>query len=158
MYRILVFSDSHGNIEYMKKAIDGIRDISVIVHLGDLTRDINEVMREYPDYRYEIVKGNCDFASIEDDERIFELGGYKFLITHGHKFGVKTGTDYLMEYAEEKGVDCVMYGHTHISECEFDRGLLVMNPGCGSLYRESYGVVEIEDEIKADIIEMRGAL
>lgn len=154
MYRILVFSDSHGNIEYMKKAIDGIRDISVIVHLGDMTRDINEIMREYPDYEYETVKGNCDFASIEDDERIFELGGYKFLIAHGHKFGVKTGTERLKDYAREKRVDAVLYGHTHISECEFDDGLLVMNPGCGSLYRESYGVVEIEDEMKADIIEM----
>lgn len=154
MYRILVFSDSHGNTGYMKKAIDGIREISIIVHLGDCAGDINEIMREYPDYEYKTVIGNCDFSFIDGYEEIFELGGYKFLITHGHKFGVKTGTDDLVEYAREKGVNAVLYGHTHISECEFDGDMLVMNPGCGREYGASYGVIEIEEDIKADIVEM----
>lgn len=154
MYRILIFSDSHGNTNYMKKAIDGIRDISVIVHLGDCARDINEIMKEYPDYEYKTVTGNCDFSFVDDDEEIFELGGYKFLIVHGHKFGVKLGTEKLTEYAREKGIDAVLYGHTHISECYFDGDMLVMNPGCGREYGASYGVIEIEDDLKADVIEM----
>lgn len=154
MYRILVFSDSHGNTDYIKKAIDGIRNISVIVHLGDCARDINEIMKEYPNYEYKTVTGNCDFSFIDGDEEIFELGGYKFLIVHGHKFGVKLGTERLTEYARQKGVDAVLYGHTHISECYFDGDMLVMNPGSGREYGASYGVIEIEDDLKADVIEM----
>lgn len=154
MYRILVFSDSHGNIEYMKKAIEGNGKISAIVHLGDCTRDINEIMKEYPDYEYKTVSGNCDFSFIDGWEDIFELGGYKFLITHGHKFGVKTGTAELIDYARQKGVNAVLYGHTHQSECEFYEDMLVMNPGCGREYGATYGVIEIDDDMKADVIEM----
>ena len=37
--RALVFSDSHGNLENMKKAINHFKDITTIFHLGDFIDD-----------------------------------------------------------------------------------------------------------------------
>jgi len=37
--RILLFSDSHGNIQNMIKAINKNKNISMLIHLGDFIRD-----------------------------------------------------------------------------------------------------------------------
>ncbi len=154
MYRILVFSDSHGRDEYMIKTIERI-PCDLVVHLGDNVRDIEDITYIYPDIKFEYVRGNCDFASPAEATKIIEAEGFRILLTHGHEFGVKTGMERIYDFAAENGIDCILYGHTHIPFCEKEGDMLVLNPGSGrNPGGESYGVIEIEDgEIKGCIIE-----
>ena len=80
MYRILVASDSHGDIDYICDAINNIIDIDLIVHLGDHASDIREVQKLYPDYNFRYVKGNCDGWDVAAEVDIIEAEGFKIFI------------------------------------------------------------------------------
>ena len=45
--KLLVFSDSHGNIEHMRRAVEQERP-DQILHLGDVMRDAVELSVAYP--------------------------------------------------------------------------------------------------------------
>ncbi len=45
------------------------------------------------------------------------LGKYKVLITHGHYYYVSLDTQEIRQQARARGVDIVMYGHTHRPVC-----------------------------------------
>ena len=47
MRKILVFSDSHNNNEYMNKALEMNRDADMLVHLGDGACDLS---RSFPEH------------------------------------------------------------------------------------------------------------
>ncbi len=155
MYRILVFSDSHGRCDYMIKTIENI-PCSLVVHLGDNVSDIEDVSYIYPDIKFEYVRGNCDFASSVAATKIIEAEGFRIMLAHGHEYGVKGTLNRIKEFASENNIDCILYGHTHIPICEKEDGILLLNPGSGSYPgSESYGVIEIEDgEIKGCVIEL----
>ena len=59
--KLLVFSDSHGNIEHMRRAVEQEKP-DQILHLGDVMRDAVELSRSYPNIPLELVPGNCDYA------------------------------------------------------------------------------------------------
>ena len=153
MYRILVFSDSHGHTDYITSAIERI-PADLIVHLGDKVYDIEKVSYIYDDLSFEYVSGNCDFDSYLPSTKIIEAEGFRILLTHGHPYNVKQSLLSLKSYAIENNVDCILYGHTHISECSYENGMLILNPGSGSVPGdESFGVIEIEGgKIKGCII------
>ena len=60
--KLLVFSDSHGNIEHMRRAVEQEHP-DQILHLGDVMRDAVELSRAYPNIPLELVPGNCDYAT-----------------------------------------------------------------------------------------------
>lgn len=139
--KILVFSDSHGRLGLMLDAVEKERPQRVFF-LGDCYRDGQALADAYPDIPMELVKGNCDWNQAPD-ELIVEAGGVKFLLTHGHRYGVKSGTDRLARSAREKGVAVACFGHTHDRLNMPDRGVLLFNPGtAGGVYNPaSYGVI-----------------
>lgn len=139
--KILVFSDSHGRLGPMAEAIERERPQRVFF-LGDHYRDGQAMMDAYPDVPMELVRGNCDWDSAPD-ELIVEAGGVKFLLTHGHRYWVKSGTDQLARSAREKGVDVACFGHTHDALNMPDRGIWLFNPGtAGGVHaRVGYGVI-----------------
>ena len=153
--KILVFSDSHGRLGAMLDALEQERPQRVFF-LGDNYRDGQALMDAYPDLPMELVKGNCDWDSAPD-ELIVEAGGVKFLLTHGHRYGVKSGTDRLAQAAREKGVNVAGVGHTHEGLNMPDRGVWLFNPGvysngsgarkyAGGIHnRAGYGVVIVSD-------------
>jgi len=143
--KILVFSDSHGRLGPMVDAIERERP-SRVFFLGDNYRDGQALMDAYPDLPMELVRGNCDWDKAPD-ELIVEAGGVKFLLAHGHRYGVKSGTGALSRAAREKGVDVACFGHTHDALNMPDRGVWLFNPGTagGICNRVGYGVVLVED-------------
>lgn len=145
--KILVFSDSHGRLGPMVDAIERERPHRVFF-LGDNYRDGQALMDAYPDLPMELVRGNCDWDKAPD-ELIVEAGGVKFLLVHGHRYGVKSGTDQLARAAREKGVDIVCFGHTHEGLNMPDRGVWLFNPGTagGVRNRPGYGVIAVENGI-----------
>ena len=145
--KILVFSDSHGRLGHMLDAIEKERPQRVFF-LGDNYRDGQALMDAYPDLPMELVRGNCDWDKAPD-ELIVEAGGVTFLLTHGHRYGVKSGTSHLAQAAKEKGVDVACFGHTHEGLNMPDRGVWLFNPGtAGGIHnRVGYGVIAVSGGI-----------
>ena len=57
--KILVLSDSHAGLRFMRCAIDAVRP-DAVVHLGDYYGDSQTMEEEYPHIRFHMVPGNCD--------------------------------------------------------------------------------------------------
>ncbi|MBQ7558016.1 MAG: YfcE family phosphodiesterase, partial [Lachnospiraceae bacterium] len=76
-----------------------------------------------------MVPGNNDYFSNMPREIQFEAGPHRVLLTHGHSYRVSLGLDYLVDEALARGVDVVMFGHTHRPLIEDFGGLMLINPG-----------------------------
>ena len=141
--KIIVISDTHGNINYAVKAIENEKP-DFCIHLGDMKADCEDLESIFPRQKFIFVKGNNDFwlrDSSYPDERFFELGGKKFFVCHGHKYNVKYSLDALKKKGRELGADIILYGHTHSKRIENDGRSLIMNPGASA----GYGVIIIEN-------------
>lgn len=151
--KILVLSDSHNDILSIEKAIEAENDADVIFHAGDYAKDIR-----FADTRGKmlyVVKGNCDGVMASDsDEEMITLEGIRFFLSHGHKYGVKSGIGAITSAAKLKKADVVVFGHTHIPLCINSEGILLINPGSISAVkseRQSYAVIITDG--KGDIIK-----
>ena len=147
--RILILSDSHAGISFMRFCISKLRPDHV-VHLGDHYEDGKVLAEENPTILFHQVPGNCDHDRCDPwavDILCYPIGGVMLMMTHGHKHGVKSGQERLIADARSRGADAVLYGHTHTARCTREEdGLWVVNPGsCGS-YSGSVAVMEIEDK------------
>ena len=121
--KAIVLSDSHGDMNRMRKVMKMHGDADVFVHLGDGAREFAAAAALLTDKRVLSVAGNCDIFIREDDmppeEVTADFDGFKLFFTHGHRYGVKYSDVRLLARARELGVDAVFYGHTHISYCEY---------------------------------------
>lgn len=144
--RILVFSDSHRDIESCIRVINNIVGVDMILHAGDHISDAKELCRMFPDIEFEYVPGNCDFSA-DDQDVVVEAEGKKIFLTHGHGYSVKYDDTYteLLKKAEALGCDCAVFGHTHKSLCDPRKKVLLLNPG--SIKNGTYGVIEIENGV-----------
>lgn len=126
----------------MYSAIDRHRPQQVI-HLGDMVSDAEEVAQHYPKLPFCTVPGNCDgWFTTEPLKKQITLDGKSILLSHGHRWGVKSGYDGAIADARAVGADILLFGHTHVPLCQqLEDGLWMMNPGPA---RSSYGLVEIE--------------
>ena len=125
---MLVMADTHGNKAAIAAAVSKFSDVDAIIHLGDYVRDA-EIIRTLTKKKVYVVRGNCDIASRTPAERIIRIGGKKILAVHGHRQGVKASLLRLGLYARGKGVDAVLFGHTHKPEEKLFEGVVLYNPG-----------------------------
>ncbi len=144
--KILVFSDSHGVLSFMRQCVRAIRPDAVI-HLGDHYGDGGALAGENPGIPFYRVPGNCDLHRefLPDPEtKVERIFGVPMYITHGHRHGVKKGLYPLLADARAAGVRAVLFGHTHSALCRQEAdGLWVLNPGaCG--FSGSAGIMEVE--------------
>jgi len=144
MKTMIVMSDSHGHMEYVKKIERLFAENDYIVHLGDGANDMLEYYRAYPDKVY-VCLGNCDYygSRIALDEWETEIEGHKVFMCHGHKYGVKQGLDLLAYEAEGRGAELALYGHTHIPAEDEIGGVRLINPGSISSYSSRPGYAYI---------------
>lgn len=142
MMRILVLSDSHGDIPSLKMAINNEPEADVIVFLGDGINDF-EACNEQTHGRLSVaVKGNCDSYFSPYPKTATEIfDGKNVYCTHGDKEQVKLGLGTLKSKASSAGINIVLFGHTHTPYNEYDDGIYLFNPG--SVRQNSYGVVDI---------------
>jgi len=147
--KILVLSDSHGELGNMKKAIDR-ENPDYVIHLGDHARDAECLRRSYPMLPFVCVRGNCDYSDWDvPEQRMLEYGGVRVLACHGHRYGVKSGLLRYQYAAQEQQVDVALFGHTHCAFCQYEGGLWLINPGSCGYFRPTYAVMSIQDG-KAD--------
>lgn len=142
---ILVLSDSHASLSFMRRAVEKIRPQAVI-HLGDFYDDAQALQEDYGHIPFHIVPGNCDRYRCPPGARevlCYAVGGVRIFMTHGHIHGVKNGTGMLLADARRYEAKAVLYGHTHTADCHKEPdGMWVLNPGSCGYHGGSCGVVE----------------
>lgn len=149
--KLLVFSDSHGTLGPMLRAVRE-RKPDAAVHLGDYVRDAEALRRAFPELPLRVLRGNCDFESKAPERETFTLGGVPVFACHGHRYGVKTGLDALCDAGYFSGARLVLFGHTHVPGTERAGEMLLLNPGSA---RRSCALLELDGgEIKrAEILQ-----
>lgn len=150
--KILVLSDSHAALSFMRLCITSVQPDAVI-HLGDYYDDATAMAEEYPHIRFIQLPGNCDRYRVPPDVpqiMAIDVGGARLYMTHGHHHHVKSDLEGLLFAARGYEAKAALFGHTHSPLCyREDDGLLVLNPGSCGYYGGSAGLMEIENgEIK----------
>lgn len=145
MKRILVFSDTHNDINLCINIINNI-PADMIIHAGDYVSDAEDLKSIFPDKDIRYVKGNGDYFTKAPGRLIIEVDGVRILVVHGHEQRVKyePGYNSLISLAEDEECDVAVFGHTHITEEDYIKGIKLLNPGSAK-YGGSYGIIEIED-------------
>lgn len=146
--KILIVSDTHRRDANLVEVLKKERPIDCLIHLGDVEGS-EDYIREIAECPTHIVCGNNDFFCDLPREEEFTLGRYKVLITHGHYYYVSLDTQEIKRQAEARGVDIVMFGHTHRPLLEKSGKVLLVNPGSIGYPRQegrkpSYIVMEIK--------------
>lgn len=151
--KILVMSDSHAGLSFMRRAIRAVKP-DAVVHLGDYYDDAEAMSEENPSIRFHMVPGNCDrhrMIRYEPDILCYDVCGVRLYMTHGHNHQVKMTRLRLVADARAVGAAAALYGHTHVADCQqLEDGMWLLNPGsCGSS-GGSVGLIETDGEkIKA---------
>lgn len=152
--KILVVSDSHGDNTNLRKAIqffgDRGKELEMLIHLGDIQGSL-EGIQNLVDCPVEAVSGNCDFIPGLPATKLISIGKETALITHGHRYGCKWGTEQMKELARANGAGIVLFGHTHMPLMENFSDIKVMNPGSifrprQDGHRPTYLVITIEED------------
>lgn len=131
-----VISDTHGNVERVKQAMQLFREEGVghLIHCGDIgTSEVVEQMSGIPaDY----VFGNCDSSlnslrkaiqkngqTCQDRFGALTLAGKQICFLHGDDFQ-------LLDDALRSGKwDLICSGHTHVADLSCVGTTLLLNPG-----------------------------
>ena len=152
--KLIVFSDSHGDLSRMRAALRRHPDAGYCLHAGDGAREFALLRELFPGVAFAGVAGNCDFlpgGERPPEQCTLELGGKRIFLCHGHRFAVKGSTALLEEYAFENGIDVAVFGHTH-EPCDRSvaapdgRTVRLFNPGSvggRGWGRATYGVIDI---------------
>ena len=145
--KVLVFSDSHSGLSFMRAAIKMISP-DAMIHLGDYYADGDTIAFENPTVPMYQVPGNCDKYRVQGKPEALCLSvfGAKLYMVHGHNEGVKMTLHRLVTDARAAGAQAALYGHTHRADCHQEGdGLWVINPGSCEGYSGSVALLQIED-------------
>lgn len=143
--KIIVFSDSHGQVDGMIRLVSEEKPEAVI-HCGDYAKDTEALRRKSGDLSIYTVCGNCDYIGKYDEEWEFTICGKKFFISHGHRYGVKRDFQNILYAGAERGADVVIFGHTHIPYFENIGGIYLINPGSITFGKRTYGIIDITED------------
>lgn len=155
--RILVVSDTHGDMHSLLRAVKAQPKAEVIVHCGDGDEQLQTLKMMYKDKMIVGVRGNCDWSSMLPATETLSICGKKIFITHGHLYNAKMGLYQIASVAREQGADILLFGHTHMPLSEYDDGLYLLNPGSCHGYYASYGYIDITDngEIVTNTVSLK---
>lgn len=159
MVRLGILSDTHRALGIAKKAIRQMGEIDGLLHGGDHYNDARELEKEMT-VPVQAVVGNCDwFSPGSGEEIILEYEKVKILLTHGHRYRVKSGYQLLLERAIQLGVTAAVFGHTHQSFLSWQEGILLFNPGSLTYPRDerrTFGLLTIEgNTVHGEILELK---
>jgi len=153
--KLLVLSDIHGNmpaiVAVLKWAAGELANSDMAVFLGDGIREL-ALARERAGgltCEWKKVRGNNDEAPASESD-VFDFGGHRFFICHGHRHALYNGFDKLAAAAAKAGADAALFGHIHVPCLENVKGLLLVCPGAIGRARsnagESFALIECMPE------------
>jgi putative phosphoesterase len=154
--RVVAISDTHiprVGEDLPPVLMEALRGADLIIHAGDLV-DLSVLDRLRGLGPVAAVAGNMDYPSVRSvlpETRVVEVEGKRIGITHGG------GPPIGIVLSRFRGVDAVVYGHTHSAHLEERKGVLLVNPGTPNdrrfSRRLSYAILEVDEEgIRPEII------
>lgn len=149
MQRIMIVSDTHRRHGNLAEAVYKEGKIDMLIHLGDIEGE-EDVIREIAGCQTEFIAGNNDFFSGLDREKELVIAGKNIWLTHGHNYYVSLDLKVIKEEAIARGMDIVMFGHTHRPVIMVEDDITLINPGSISYPRQADGIptyimLEIDD-------------
>jgi hypothetical protein len=155
--KIGVVSDTHlKTVDDRLKQIVEVRfkDADMILHAGDVVAPA--VLHYLEDFGAVVVQGNMDGAPLSHlpARRVITALDKRIGLTHG--YGSPTGlAERLM--GEFPGVDCLVYGHSHLPDNRRVDGVLLFNPGSASSPRSgrppTVGLLHVDEGgVRGEII------
>ena len=143
--KILLISDSHGDLQSLKTIANMHPNMDRYIHAGDSERTIEEIAP------FMSVKGNCDYMSNFPNQIILDTPMGKMMIRH---------SPYLKDYEiDNLKIKIYVYGHTHYKHFEKINDVYYINPGSISRPRDdtkgSYAILEISNsDIKVEFKDL----
>lgn len=134
--KIGIISDTHDNVESIKKAAKVFSDknVDLVIHCGDWCAP--GTVKFFKGLKVYSILGNVDGAVLTLDKKLREMGGKLFgdfakLELEGKKIAVYHGSypEILDSLIKSKKFDIVLHGHTHKKRKEIVNETLVINPG-----------------------------
>ncbi len=146
--RILIVSDTHRKNDNYFKILSRQEQLDMVIHCGDVEGS-EYALSQAADCPVSMVLGNNDFFSELPRELELTIEDKKVWITHGHNYCVSMGVEMLKQEARARGVDVVMFGHTHKPYLEIEEDLVTLNPGSLSYPRQegrkpSFAIMETD--------------
>ncbi len=147
--RILIVSDTHGQLREYNEVLKKTKPIDYLIHAGDVEEQESAVAGA-AGCPSTIVRGNNDFLTDLRYDEVVELGNHRIFVTHGHLYGVSMDTAMLRDEAISLECDIAVFGHTHRPLIDqSDPRLTLLNPGSLALPRQegrepSYIMMEID--------------
>ena len=126
--KILIVSDTHRRNDNYIKVLERVAPVDMVIHCGDIEGS-EYLIAQSAGCPVQMVVGNNDFFSDLPREKEFMVGKYKVWLTHGHHYLVSMGNANIKREARMRGVDIVMYGHTHKPVVDREGDLTAVNPG-----------------------------
>ena len=126
--KILIVSDTHRRNENYIRAVERVAPIDMVIHCGDIEGS-EYLIAEYSGCPVQMVMGNNDFFADLPREKEFVVGKYRIWLTHGHNYYVSMGNETIKREARARGVDIVMYGHSHKPVVDLGEDVIAVNPG-----------------------------
>lgn len=124
--KIGLLSDTHSKKGRSQKAIDHLaaKGAEFLIHAGDIVKPEMLQQLKASGLRYIAVYGNNDAALHEYHEKYnlvqephyFKLGGVNFKLMH-------------LPFYLNADAEVILFGHTHVFECDFKNNTLFLNPG-----------------------------
>ena len=149
--RIIVISDTHGNVKAIESVLLRNEDADWIFFLGDGERDLDTFLLLHPKYTERVIAvcGNCDACSMNPGYFILPVPGHRIFATHGHYYAVKNSLELLKMKAKDMFCDIILFGHTHVRYNSFEDDVYIMNPGSASSPHDgtkpSFGHIDISE-------------
>lgn len=146
--KVLIVSDTHRKNDNYFKALEQVKP-DLVIHCGD-AEGSEYVLTKAAECPVQIILGNNDFFSCLPRELELKIGSFKVWVTHGHNYYVSMGNEVIKREALARGMDIVLYGHTHKPVIDRKGSVIAVNPGSLSYPRQegrrpSYIVMEAED-------------
>ena len=148
--RIGIISDTHvpdRQREIPGAILRGLAGVDMIIHAGDLTSIsvLHELEKIAPVHA---VSGNMDRWEVKsalNPVMTLSILGKAIVIMHGVSQHSATEEAARTRYPE---ADCVVFGHTHRSYCEYEGKSLIFNPGSACKMfgsAPSYGILVVRE-------------
>jgi putative phosphoesterase len=156
--KILVFSDTHGNVQALKYVLNWAKDrmppkdsICAAAFLGDGIADLQPAANATGFYcEWKIIGGNNDYGYSMPETAVYDFCERRFFLCHGHRHGVYDGWHHLTAAARVNQADVVLFGHAHVPFFKNVDGVLLINPGSVGNPRSragaSFAVIECAPE------------
>jgi len=124
--KIGILSDTHRKVKRSQKNINHLlqQGAEFLIHAGDIGEPAVLEQLKHSGVRYIAVYGN-------NDAHLHEYHNRYHLVQEPHYFKLAQTTFKLMHlpFYMSADTEVVLFGHTHLFECDFKNGTLFLNPG-----------------------------